>query len=129
MVPVTVVIRCDRDLWIRIKKVDQTPLYFQLCRILHIPFWEAVWQYCKCLTVCYAMLGLPQARFTTVEFSLTGFKPKGQQSQGQAPGADYYDSGVAIYIVCADNAARSQSCARVSCGKIRMAGGSDRGCT
>eukprot|EP00961_Rhodomonas_salina_P006607 89706-Rhodomonas_salina.1 len=105
MVPVTAAIRRDRDLWIRIQKVDQTALYFQLCRILRIPFREAVWQYCKCLTACYAMQGLPQARFTTVEFSPTGFKPKGRQSQGPAPGVDYYDAGVAIYIVCADNAA------------------------
>eukprot|EP00961_Rhodomonas_salina_P035101 472604-Rhodomonas_salina.1 len=51
------------------------------------------------------MCGLPQALFTTVEFSPTGFKPKGLQSQGPAPGVDYYDAGVAIYVVCADNAA------------------------
>eukprot|EP00961_Rhodomonas_salina_P244329 3301915-Rhodomonas_salina.2 len=41
MVQVTAAIRRDRDLWVRIAKVDQTELYFQLCRILRIPFREA----------------------------------------------------------------------------------------
>eukprot|EP00961_Rhodomonas_salina_P236858 3201511-Rhodomonas_salina.1 len=98
MVPVTAAIRRDLELWVRIAKNDQTALYFELCRIVRIPFREAVWQYCKCLTECYAMCGLPQVRFTTVEFSPTGFKPKGQRSQGPAPGVDYYDDGVAIYV-------------------------------
>eukprot|EP00961_Rhodomonas_salina_P137841 1854114-Rhodomonas_salina.2 len=102
MVLVTATIRHNRDLWIRIAKVDQTALYFELCRIIRLQFSEAVWQYCKCLTACYEMKGLPQVRFTTVEFSPTGFKPKCQQSQGPAPGVDYYDAGVAIYVVCAD---------------------------
>eukprot|EP00961_Rhodomonas_salina_P209476 2827885-Rhodomonas_salina.2 len=105
MVPVTAAIRHYRDLWVQIAKVNQTALYFQLCRILCIPFREAVWQYCKCLMACYAMQGLSEVRFTTVEFSPTGFKPKGWQSQGPAPGVDYYDAGVAIYVVCADSAA------------------------
>eukprot|EP00961_Rhodomonas_salina_P056974 766104-Rhodomonas_salina.1 len=60
MVPVTAAIRGDRELWVWIAKNDQTALYFELCRILLIPFREAVWQYCKCLTACYAMRGLPQ---------------------------------------------------------------------
>eukprot|EP00961_Rhodomonas_salina_P002036 28234-Rhodomonas_salina.3 len=102
MVPVMAVIRLDRELWVRIAKNDQTTLYFELCRIVLIPFRKAVWQYCKCLTACYAMSRLPQVRFTTVEFSPTGFKPKGQRSQGPAPGVDYYDDGVAIYVVCVD---------------------------
>eukprot|EP00961_Rhodomonas_salina_P061069 819990-Rhodomonas_salina.1 len=51
------------------------------------------------------MCWLPQVRFTTVEFSPTGFKPKGQRSQGPAPGVDYYDDGVAIYVVCTDHRA------------------------
>eukprot|EP00961_Rhodomonas_salina_P019025 256467-Rhodomonas_salina.1 len=59
MVPVTAAIRRDRELWVRIAKNDQTALYFELCRIVRIPFREAVWQYCKCLTACYAMRGLP----------------------------------------------------------------------
>eukprot|EP00961_Rhodomonas_salina_P196075 2646703-Rhodomonas_salina.1 len=41
MVPVTAAIRQDRELWVRIAKNDQTALYFELCRILRIPFQEA----------------------------------------------------------------------------------------
>eukprot|EP00961_Rhodomonas_salina_P130018 1750830-Rhodomonas_salina.1 len=33
------------------------------------------------------------------------FKPKGQRSQGPAPGVDYHDDWVAIYVVCADRRA------------------------
>eukprot|EP00961_Rhodomonas_salina_P105042 1414618-Rhodomonas_salina.1 len=44
MVPVTAVIRRDRELWIRVAKNDQTALYFELCRIICIQFREAAFE-------------------------------------------------------------------------------------
>eukprot|EP00961_Rhodomonas_salina_P291806 3932344-Rhodomonas_salina.1 len=40
MVPATAAIRQDWELWVRIAKNDQTTLYFELCRIVCIPFRE-----------------------------------------------------------------------------------------
>eukprot|EP00961_Rhodomonas_salina_P170301 2295418-Rhodomonas_salina.2 len=105
MVQVTASIRLDLALWIWIAKNDQTMVYFKLCQIICIPFREAVWQYCKCLTACHTMQGFPQVSFTTVEFSLTGLEPRGKQLQHPAPGVDYYYKGVAAYMVCADQPA------------------------
>eukprot|EP00961_Rhodomonas_salina_P240525 3249577-Rhodomonas_salina.3 len=96
MQPVTAWIRRDRKLWIKLARFDQSMIFFRLCRILKIPFRAAVWQFCLCLSACYAMRGF-EVHFTALEFSLTGRPTSGKP----APGVDYYDPGVAAFVVCA----------------------------
>ena len=96
MEPVTANIRHDREQWVKLAREDQIDIYFNLCRILQIPFRKAVWQACRCLTMCYQLAG-QKVRFTTIEFSPTG-KREGNKPP---PAVDYYDQDAQKFAVCA----------------------------
>ncbi len=92
----TLHIRRDRALWIKIARQDQSLLFFRVARLLQIPYREAVWHACQCLTECYRRDG-HKVQFTTFEFSPTGRAEGGRP----APAADYYDQDVQVYAVVA----------------------------
>jgi len=94
--PATAHVRREREQWVRLSRVDQTDLFFGMCRILRIPFRDAVWQACRCLTACYAMSG-HTVRFTTIEFSQTGRR----EGNRAAPSVDFYDPEAQRFAVCA----------------------------
>ena len=96
MEPATAHILRERELWVKLAKDDQIDLFFNMCRILGVPFREAVWQACRCLTACYEMAG-HKVRFTTIEFSTTGRRTGNKPP----PAVDPYDPEVQRFAVCA----------------------------